>query len=151
MTDVIEELKHLRDIRAYIAAQKERRDALLKSVTESPEYKTLGESLEVSTKVEKELYDRIAGAAEKESVLSNDKHPFPGVEVKWKKVFSYDTQSAFEYALHNMTGVLTVDTKRFEKAIDAGVVPEAIAQLNMEPKAYIAQDLSKFFPNEEEK
>lgn len=150
MTDVmIEKLKQLRDIRAYIMQKRIERDDLLKSVTESKEFISIAESLDTSAKIEKQLYDFISEAAEREGLLTDNEHPFPGVEIKWRKTFRYDIDSALQYAIHNMTGVLTVDTKRFEKAIDAGVVPEEIGAMEMRPKAYIAQDLFKFFPEEE--
>jgi hypothetical protein len=72
---------------------------------------------------------------------TGERRPVPGVEVKVYQKLSYDESDALGWAkLHGIA--VTLDKRAFEKIAKAQQIP-GIVEYSEEPKATIAQDLSR--------
>ena len=93
---------------------------------------------------EKEVRDIVKTRYEKES----NKNVCSGVRIKCFKLFEYDVNEAYRYALNSehRDNLLFVDTKKFEKyyskILEAGMELPFV-NIFIEPVPYIAKDLIK--------
>jgi hypothetical protein len=78
--------------------------------------------------------------------VTENKKPFPGVEIKTFKVAKItDEPRAFSYALDNLPKALKLDTKYLEEYAKKteGMVDLDFVEIKDEPRAQIAKDLAK--------
>jgi hypothetical protein len=70
------------------------------------------------------------------------KQPESGVTIKMYSVLKYDLDTAEDWCRENAPTLLSLDVKRFEKA--AKTLPGAPVEIEQEPRATIASDLSAY-------
>jgi hypothetical protein len=71
---------------------------------------------------------------------SKSKTPSPGVGIRLMIRLTYDKETAFQWASDHSVA-LRLNTKAFEKAVKAGIVPSTVAQIHEEPISTISQIL----------
>ena len=81
---------------------------------------------------------------------NGEKAIYAGVSVKLFTRYDYDTTQMRAWAIEQKVfGLLTLDTKRTEKAAAAGVLDDAPITVTKEPRAIIASDLTAYLANPE--
>lgn len=135
-------IRKLAQARAESAQAREKTNALMEQVKQSPEYIVESTKLETANATIDELTARIKEQAESVFQSSGEKHPHEAVEIKSFDTvsFSKDGDDLRDWCLVKLPGVLRVDMKALEKAAKAGVVE--ISNVKKQPKVYIKQDLS---------
>lgn len=144
----IDMIKKFAEKRKKLEDLKAERAAILLAVTETPKYKGLDDTIK-NMAVDLNLLDlSIRVTALDDYNLNADKKPGNGIEIKIFKVATIlDPERAREWALHNFTPALVLNTEAFEKAAIAGTIPTSLATVKDEPRAQIAKDLSEYLPD----
>jgi hypothetical protein len=75
---------------------------------------------------------------------TGDKAPAPGITIKTFSRLEYDQVAATNWCRGIMPGLLTLDTKRFERMASQDMLPGAPVEIVKEPRATIATDLSSY-------
>ena len=71
---------------------------------------------------------------------SKSKTPTPGVGIRLMTTVTYDKDLAFQWASDHSVA-LRLNTKAFESAVKAGIVPSSVAKIHEEPISTISQIL----------
>lgn len=90
----------------------------------------LDEAKKAAKQAERDQYEKTVAAALTAFKETGDKKPDDDVQVKHFDSVEYDAAAALQWAIGaGLTTLLTLDTKKFETAVKAGVVPTDIAQV----------------------
>lgn len=137
-------LRELALVRKTTEYLKERKAALLKTVTESVEFLELDAELKASQEYEETLSNAIRTGALEIYWASGEKKQ-AGTNVKIFDVATIlDEKKTREWCLNNFTPALRLDTKAVERAAIAGSIPNDLVSVTKEPRAQIDSDLSTF-------
>jgi hypothetical protein len=150
---MIDEITPLADIRSKIARLKELKKVLEDEWKSDPEYvETLAELKESESIQEKlieeykQKYLSLAVVDETGKVLNPNPHPAITLKRFDATKLVYDTKKVFFYCLHNLTTVLDLNTKEFEKQAKTGKLPDDVVEVveGWETRVQFSTDLSKY-------
>lgn len=150
---VIDPISTLADLRKHLSDMKQKKLDMVTALENNPEYKlTLSAIKDTETLIEglacelKEQYLSLVETDETGKVLNPNPHP----AVTFKRFditkVVYESKKAFQYCLNNLTTVLDLNTKEFEKQAKTGKLPDEIVEVipGWEVRVQLATDLSKF-------
>jgi len=141
MTDYDEALSKLAEARATVRQCKDEMNAMLKHVTESPNYLAARESAVAAEIIAAQIEEAIRAAAVQNYTLTGEKNPHPKVTVKiWKTFTVTDPARVLAWVKANLADALIVDDKKVKAyATKVGAVDGT--ELMDEIRASIATEL----------
>jgi hypothetical protein len=128
-----------------------KKKALVQRLLEkNDEYIDIKERLELELTAIAASETKVREMALAEYEIAKEKQIIPDVlYIKNQTVVDYDAARAREWCLHNFTPALSLDTKAFEAiAKQKGRIPDDLATVKDEPKAYIATNLNQWAKEE---
>lgn len=159
MTDIettqpeIHPISYLANLRKHLADMKQKKADLVTALENNPEYKlTLSEIKSTESMIEgltgslKDHYASLAETDETGKVLNPNPHPAVTLKRFDATKLIYDGKKAFQYCLNNLTTVLDLNTKEFEKQAKTGKLPDDVVEVveGWETRVQFATDLSKY-------
>jgi hypothetical protein len=134
-------LEVLKTAREEVQRYKDEMTAMLKSVTESPNYAATRQAADEATDRASQIEEAIRATAVEHYTQTGDKNPHPKVTVKIFKVFSVtDPARVLAWVKQNLADALVVDEKKVKSyATKIGAVEGTT--LTDEARAQIATEL----------
>jgi len=145
MSVLREHLTAVAALRRALADAKAEEAARQAALQESPAYQAYATAQEARRDVERAVGD--AERALREAALTafretGDTKPAMGVSVRMFRVYRYDPEEARDWCMVNAPAFLTVDSKRFERAVEQ--MPGAPVVIELDPRPAIASDLTGY-------
>jgi hypothetical protein len=140
--DIHEAVVCLANWRAETARLQAAQQAMMKAVTESPEYVRLGEEYVHAHQMESETEDTVRTLAVEFYNTTGDKAAHDAVTVRVYTTLTYEPSEALDYCREHLPKALKLDKTAFEKV--AKVADLDFVEIAEEPRATIAQDLSAY-------
>lgn len=146
-------ISYLANLRKHLADMKQKKLDMFAALENNPEYKlTLAEIKTAELMIEgltgsiKDKYLSLAEVDETGKVLNPNPHPAVTLKRFDVTQVKYDTKKVFNWCLHNLTTVLDLNTKEFEKQAKTGKLPDDVVEVvpGYETRVQFATDLSKY-------
>jgi len=143
--NLTDRMRALAVTRAEIAQRRAGLDELRTAVEATPEwraYNATEEALRSLQDQEGQLYADCREAILAEYAETGNKKPAQGASIRMRKRYVYDHDETRDWLMRYAPTYLTVDKKRFEKAVPS--LAGAPVTIEQEPRATVARDLSEY-------
>jgi hypothetical protein len=141
-----ERLHDVAEARHHLAVLKESEQQLERIARDNLEFQMWQSAIERRRAFEGEvtLAEQVARETAVADFRETGAEPPAGISIKTYSVLIYDPKQADALARVNAPALLSLDYKTFDRAVKAGTLPGAPAQIVTEARATIASDLSQY-------